>query len=201
MGLSIHYSGSFNPNSSLPALIEEVQDIATFHKWKYKVFEQTFPENSSSKEGYTDDIYGICFTPPKSETVWICFLSNGKMSSPTHLAFFGEKENQEERPYLYMLSTKTQFAGINTHKLIIHLLKYLGRKYLNDLKVADEGHYWETGDEKLLEDTYKEYNELLETFATSIEIFPMKEGESYGTYFERLLVRMQNNKMRKKKKK
>ena len=116
------------------------------------------------------------------------------MSNPVHLTFFGEKENKEERPNLYMLSAKTQYAGIEIHKLIIHLLKYLEGKYLLDVKVSDEGHYWETGDEKLLEDTFKEYTELIEKFGTSIEIFPMNPGESYGAYFERLLMRMHNKK-------
>ena len=193
MGLSIHYSGAFNPNACLSAMIEEVKDIAELYKWKYFVFEQVFPSNGISKNEYTDDIYGICFTPPECETVWLSFLSNGRISSPSHLDFFGKKENQEEQPYLYMISTKTQYAGIEIHKLIIHLFKYLEGKYLQDLNVTDEGHYWETGDEKLLEDTFKEYTQLIDHFTSSIEIFPMNPGESYEDYFERLLMHMHNN--------
>jgi hypothetical protein len=187
MGLSIHYSGSFNPNASLSAMIEEVKDIAELYKWDYKVFEDVFPENSLVKTEYTQCIYGICFTPPECETVDLCFLSNGKMSSPAHLIFFGKSKTQEEQPYLYMLSTKTQYSGIEIHKLIIHLFKYLSGKYLQDFKVLDEGHYWETGDEKLLEATFKHYTELIESFASSIEIYPVNPGESFEAYFERLL--------------
>jgi hypothetical protein len=125
MGLSIYYSGTFNPDASLSSMIEEVKDIAELYKWKYKVFESEFPTNTIGNENYNQEIYGICFAPPQCEPVWICFLSNGKMSSPSHLKFFGKGENKEEKPYLYMLSTKTQYAGIEIHKLIIQLLNIL----------------------------------------------------------------------------
>jgi len=194
MGLTIHYSGSFNPASSLSAMIEEVKDIAELYKWKYKVFETDFQAGGIGKEEYTQEIYGICFTPPKCETVWISFLSNGKMSSPMHLDFFGKNVKQEERPYLYMLSTKTQYAGVEIHKLIIHLLKYMEAKYLQELTVMDEGHYWETGDEKLLVDTFKKYTELIEQFVSSIEIYPMNPGESYEAYFKRLMMQIRAKK-------
>jgi len=192
MGLSIHYSGTFNSASSLSSMIDEVKDIAELYKWKYEVFETEFTPDSFSKKEYTKEIYGICFTPPECETVWVCFLSNGKMSSPMHLEFFGKKESKEEEPYLYMLSTKTQYAGAEIHKLIIHLLKYLEGKYFQNFKVLDEGHYWETSDEKLLEDTFKKYTELIDSFASSVEIYPANPGESYEEYFKRLMNLIQN---------
>ena len=37
MGLSIHYSGSFNNSGSLSEMIEEVKDIAEVFKWKYNI--------------------------------------------------------------------------------------------------------------------------------------------------------------------
>jgi hypothetical protein len=190
MGISIHYSGTFNPTSSLSVMIEEVKDIAELYKWKYNVFGSEFPANSFDKEDYNQEVYGICFTPTECETVWISFLSNGKMSSPVHLEFFGKKENQEEQPYLYMLSTKTQYAGVEIHKLIIRLFRYFQGKYFQHFKVLDEGYYWETGDGKLLEDTFKKYAELIEGFTSSIEIHPMNPGESYEEYFKRLLMQM-----------
>ena len=192
MGLSIHYSGSFNPVASLADMIEEVKEIAEIYHWKYFVFEQAFPENSLGKEEYNEDIYGICFTPPGCETVSLSFLSNGRMSDLVHLKSFGMDENQEERSCLYALSVKTQYAGIEIHKLIIHLLKYLDKKYWLDFKVTDEGQYWETGDEELLKETFKRYTDLMDNFATSIEIYPMHHGESFIDYFERLLKQMRD---------
>ena len=187
MGLSIHYSGSFNAKASLPAMIEEVKDIVEIYKWEYFVFEDEFPVNSIGKTRYNQNIYGICFAPPGCETVSLCFLSNGKMSSASNLKFYGNSKNKEEAKYLYMLSAKTQYAGIEIHKLIIHLLKYVSGKYLKDFTVNDEGDYWETGDEKLLQNAFKQYTDLIESFASSIENHPIKSGESFEVYFERLL--------------
>jgi hypothetical protein len=187
MGLSIHYNGSFNAKASLQAMIEEVKDLAEIFQWKYNVYEKEFPANNFGKEQYNQKIYGISFTPPECETVWLCFLSNGKMSSPVHLQFYGNSKNKEEKEYLYMLSVKTQYAGMEIHKLIIHLLKYLSRKYLQDFNVNDEGEYWETGDEKLLQDAFNRYTFLIDSFTSSIKNYPIKQGESFEAYFERLL--------------
>ncbi len=191
MGLSIHYSGSFKPNASLISMIEEVKDIAEMYKWEYTVFDEKFPEAGFGKTEYTQDIYGICFSPPGCEAVWLSFLSNGKLSNPSHLKFFGNSENKKEQQYLYMLATKTQYAGIEIHKLIIHLLKYISDKYLHDFTLYDEGGYWETGDEKLLQDTFKRYTDLIESFASSLENYPRKQGESFEAYFERIITQIQ----------
>jgi hypothetical protein len=51
----------------------------------------------------------------------------------------------------------------------------------------DEGEYWETGDEKLLENVFKRYADLIANFASSIESYPLKPGESFEDYFERVL--------------
>ena len=86
-----------------------------------------------------------------------------------------------------MLSTKTQYGGIKTHMLIIHLLKYLSNKYFRTFQLTDEGKYWETGDKKLLEDAFKRYNDLLNSVADALETFPLKTGETMEEYFSRLL--------------
>ena len=191
MGLSIHYSGSFKAQASLQAMIEEVKDIAETYKWRYTVFEDEFPAGSFGKAEYNQNIYGICFTPPECETVSLCFLSNGKMSDALNLKFYGDSKDKEEAKYLYMLSVKTQYAGIEIHKLVIHLLRHLSKKYLQDFILSDEGEYWETGDEKILEDAFKRYTYLIESFATSLENYPKESGESFEAYFERLLRQIQ----------
>jgi hypothetical protein len=197
MGLSIHYSGSFKPEASLSAMIEEVKDIAEFYKWDNTVFENKFPEGGFGEKDYNQNIYGICFSPPGCENVWLTFLSNGKMSSLMNLKFFGNPDDTKEHQYLYLLSTKTQYAGIEIHKLIIHLLKYISGKYLHDFILYDEGSYWETGDEKLLQDTFKRYTDLIESFASSIENYPRKSGESFEAYFERIIKKIQGEKGKK----
>jgi hypothetical protein len=114
MGLSFHYSGSIAKPELLPDLIDEVQDIAKIYNWKYTLYERQFPENIFGKADYNQSFYGISITPPGSETISICFLSNGRMSDNVHLKFYGKTAEQQESKYLYMLSVKTQYAGVES---------------------------------------------------------------------------------------
>lgn len=197
MGLSFHYSGRIAEPASLPGLIEELEDIATSFDWKYFVFEREFPDGTIGKTEYDQHIYGICFTPPECETIDVCFLSNGRMSSAMHLKFWGKTDNQEEREYLYMLSVKTQFAGIETHKFLIQLFRYLNKKYFADFSLSDEGQFWETNDENVLKLNFKRYTELLDGFVSAIENHPIREGEDIESYFLRLMKDIQDKKNRK----
>lgn len=187
MGLSIHYSGRFNPQASLSEMIEEVKDIAEIYNWQYTVYEEQFPSNKFDNDSYNKNIYGINFTPPDCETINLCLLSNGRISSPSHLKIFGYSADEAYKKYLYMLSVKTQFAGSNVHKLIIHLLKHLSKKYFQEFEVIDEGHYWETEDEKLLEETFKKYNDLLDSVGSALQNIPMASDETFEQYFSRIL--------------
>ncbi len=195
MGLTIHYSGIFNKNASLSKMIDEVADIARTHKWKYYVFNKEFPRNNVAGKSYDEKIYGICFTPPKCETVSLCFLSNKRMSSLANLKFYGNSTDKKEQQYLYMLSVKTQYAGEEIHKLIIELFRYLKKqKYFEDLKIMDEGKYWETGDEKLLHEIFEKNIALLDSFTFAIKNVPIKKSESYESYFNRIakMIRFKN---------
>jgi len=187
MGLSIHYSGRIAKPGLLHELINEIEDIVSIHNWKYEVYERVFPENGFGDPDYNQTIYGISFTPPECETIPVCFLSNGRMSSLIHLDFFGKRDKQLESKYLYMLSVKTQFTGVVAHQLIIHLFRYLSEKYLTDFKLIDEGKYWETNDVELLATNFKKINDLINSISSVVEYVPMQPGETIETYFERVL--------------
>jgi len=186
MGLSFHYSGKIAKPEHLSELIAEVKDIATVFGWDYVVHEQQFPPEMFGKTNYNKSIYGICFTPPNCETVSISFLSNGRMSDMPNLLFFGKTEKQKEREYLYMLSVKTQFAGMAIHQIIIQLFRHLNKKYFDDFSLIDEGYYWETNDEELLKSTFKKYTDLLDNFSFALDNFPLQPDENIETYLERL---------------
>ncbi len=191
MGLSVHYSGSIKNPNSLSELINEVKDVAEIFKWKYKVYNNKFPTGSFGKDEYNNEVYGISFNIPDCDTIFICFLSNGKMSSPFHLRFYANSHDKEECKFLYKLFVKTQFAGIELHKYIIHLFRHLNKKYFKDYEMFDEGGYWESGDEKLLQANFNKYNDLLNTFSLALENEPKQSGESFEDYFERLLIKIQ----------
>lgn len=225
MGLSIHYSGQIADKSMLPRLIEEVEEIANVHGWKYSIYERHFSEDSNeeprsnesllNKRNHDGKLYGIDFTPKGSEPISIAFLSNGRMSSIMQLSCWGEfKEEKlielkntnvnelgeleihnEEftltadhyNQYLYQCSSKTQYAGIQAHEMVIGVFRYLNKNYLKDFKLIDEGHFWETGDKVLLKKTFERYTDLINGFATALSENNKKENEDLDGYLERVI--------------
>lgn len=186
MCLSIHYSGCFNPTASLPEMVEEITDIVSVVEWPYQLYSSHFPTNKFDIE-YNTEIYGISFTPPYSETISFCFLSNGRMSNAILLRYFGKDSNDKNEKLLYSISSKTQYAGINVHIFLINLFRYISKKYLIKFELTDEGQYWETRDENLLSEIFATYNSYLESVSIAFQSFPIQNGETFAAYFERVL--------------
>jgi len=193
MGLSFHYSGSIAKPQLLPYLIEEVEEIVKVFKWKYTIFERQFPEGNYGKSDYNDEIYGICFTPPECETIFISFLSNGRMSNPHSLKLWGQSSTKQGQKFLYMLSVKTQFAGVAIHKIVIQLFSHLNKKYFVDFTMIDEGQYWETNDEELLKSTFRKYTDLLDDVTFAFENFPAQQNENLEGYLEKIFNMVKRN--------
>lgn len=192
MGLSFHYNGKIADKKLLPKLIEDLEDIAQLHKWKYEILDTEFPEENELTEEHDKNVYGICFTPPECETVFVSFLSNGRMSNPILLDFWGDAENAPEKDYLYMLSVKTQYAGAETHKLVMGIFHFLNKQYLTDFELYDEGDYWETGDDALLFKNFKQNAFLINSFKTALQSLPIQEDESPEEYIFRIIKDIQN---------
>jgi len=193
MGLSIYYKGNFNKNSSLEELIEEVKDIAEIQNWKYHIFDQEFPAQNTDEENWSD-LYGICFTPPGCETVDIVFNNQGKMTNLFMFFYFNNNPGTGKPENIYDIAVKTQYAGIEIHKLIIHLFKYLEKKYFTAFEMTDEGCYWETGDEIKLKERFDRYNFIVDSVAGSFNDFPKLDNENMEDYLSRILKEIAKNK-------
>lgn len=183
MGLSFHYKGALKKPQSLKKMIEEVTDIAKANLWSYHIFEEAFPNDAFTVNSFNDSIYGISFSPPNCETVCLTFLSNGKMCAFYKLGHPAFSENELEDD---CLSVKTQFAGPAIHKQVITIFDYLNKLYFENFDLTDEGNYWETKNEQLLEDTFKKYTNLIEGFSSLLENIPMEENESIEAYLIRI---------------
>lgn len=109
------------------------------------------------------------------------------MSSNVHLNFFGNSDKKDYQKYLYQVSVKTQFAGPLVHMTLINLFRYLNEKYFIDFQMFDEGNYWETGDENVLKEKFTRYNKLFDMFYDGLECYPVNDGESLESYFNRLI--------------
>jgi hypothetical protein len=193
MGLSFHYKGKLKNPQSLKKMIEEVTDICKANNWEYAIFDDTFPNNIFTIEPNKDRIYGVFFTPPKCETVDLTFLSNGKLCAAYNLELNKNLEKLEDDNYLYFLSVKTQYCGSGIHKILISVFDYLNKKYFENFEFTDEGQFWETRDEKLLEETFNRYSNLINSFGSVLEHIPVLEGETIENYILRMAEIVKNN--------
>jgi hypothetical protein len=188
MGLTLHYSGYLRTEEALPELIEEVTDICEAHQFPYDLYEMAFPKHCFSMATHNNQLYGICFTPPGCETVSLTFLSTGKLvSNLTWILHLRDQAN--EASFLNeWVSVKTQFAGPVLHKLVVHLLDHLSKKYFHTFRVSDEGQYWETRNELLLDENFSRLSSLISGFEFALEQNPRLPGELFDDYFQRLLA-------------
>lgn len=172
---------------SSSAMIHELKDVAEIYAWDYHQFEDKFPQDSLGGPEFNQKLYGISLSQPGCEPLWMCFLSNGRLSSPVQLHLWGNSKDETERRHLTKVFTKTQFAGVETHKVLIHLIRYISATYFEDFELVDETGYWETGDGELLEERFRQMNQLLDQVAFGLEHFPRNSGESFENYIERLM--------------
>ena len=217
MGVSIHYSGRITDKNKLPQLIDEVEEIASVHNWKYNIYEQKFPVNETINlsDHHDGKLYGIDFTPEGSEPVSICFLSNGRMSSimqlfcrgefkeektivisSANVTDQGELEIQREEEtltsadynkYLCKCSTKTQYAGPEMHAMIIGVLRYVSKQYLSDFNLVDESQFWETNDKVLLKENFARNAAIIEGFGCVLAENQRLADEDWDSYIQRII--------------
>jgi hypothetical protein len=193
MGLSFHYKGALKNPTLLKKMIEEVTDISQANQWKFHVFEEAFPNAAFTVDSYNDSVYGICFSPPNCEVVCLTFLSNGKMDAFYNFEPWNVSINELDETYL---SVKTQFAGPEIHKQLINLFDYINKKYFENFDLTDEGNYWETKNDQLLEDTFEKHTNLINGFDSLLDTIPIGKHETIEAYLIRIaqLTNKKNNK-------
>ena len=177
MGLSIHYSGNIRDISMIEALVSETADICKSLEWDFHVLE--YPND--------DMLNGIIFSPPGSEPVVLTYLPSGRLCSPFNLvnkALYGQ--NGLDTELLYTSSTKTQYAGADTHEILIKLLRYFKDKYFAAFELEDESMYWETMDRGVLLSQFAKYDYLLDTTMNKLGEMGSVEREPIATLAERI---------------
>ena len=181
MGLSIHYLGTISSMVLVNQLTDETADVCESMNWNYRII------TGSGNEG----LNGIAFSPENCEPVFLTFLPNGRMCSPTSLMnkdFYSL--NGIDPDLIYTISTKTQFAGPDTHIALLKLLRYLKEKYFENFELDDEGYYWGTNDEKILFRRFDEYNQAISAVKNVLpEMYhiPGENAESLANRIEDVL--------------
>jgi hypothetical protein len=169
MGLSIHYSGTIKEMALLEKLITEAGDICKSLQWDFGLLDGN----------NTDKIKGIYFSPKECEPLFLTFLPNGRLCSPVNLMNRNIYDGYTlDKELLYTTSTKTQFAGIDAHKAIIKLLQYLKEQYFSVFELTDEGMYWETNDEEVLQSQFHKYEFALNSVTAALSEMKWVPGET-----------------------
>ncbi|MGF1531307.1 MAG: hypothetical protein ACFCU4_08090 [Puniceicoccaceae bacterium] len=138
MGLTIHYQGAVDRTELLPKLINELKDIALAMNWETEMINEDQPD---------PHFKGIIINPSDGcEPLSFVFDQSGRLRCLADL-IIEQVEFTETSGFCF---TKTQFASVDTHIWITGLLRYLKKHYMSNLRVNDEGEYWETEDRKAL---------------------------------------------------
>lgn len=170
MGLSIYYSGRIRHYKEIDNLMEEVSDIADNLGWIYT-------------EISDDKLKGVLVSPEKCEPVVFTFVPDGRLCSPVSITY-----NQPDDEFYYTIFTKTQFAGPDAHIAVIKLLRYISKKYFAEIKVMDEGKFWETNDERILFEEFARYNKVLNDFTDMLSELQHVPGESAESLADRIEI-------------
>ena len=190
MGLSIHYQGYIRNYSLIDELTDEVKDICKSLNWKHHVWvKKNFTNDTVHRDKpdfinyILEDLKGISIFPEECEPVELAFLPSAILCSPIKLMYNDPATNDL---MVEVISTKTQFAGPDTHKTILKLFKYLKNKYFAKFELSDEGMYWETNDEEVLRVQFAKYNYILKTVKDALNNFKAKPGEDASSLADRL---------------
>jgi hypothetical protein len=132
MGVTVHFSGNLGSPGALDQIILQVSSFAERHGWPaWPIDEELVTLKRVINEenvDYVGPIKGIGVQPHAD-------------AEPLQFEF--------DRDLFLQEYCKTQFAGSETHKEVVDLLRYI-QPLFADLDVYDEAEYWETGDESLL---------------------------------------------------
>lgn len=157
MGIAIKYKGQINSLELISPFIGELIDISKDMNWHYTVLDEDLSKSNTAKlevkngsaeiKGHLP-LKGIGITPHNDcESLSFFFDANRNIRD---ICLFTLSDGFKDLEYSYV-SIKTQYSPVEVHITIIKLLKYLKKKYLNNLEVIDEGEYWETEDKEHLE--------------------------------------------------
>lgn len=181
MGMSIHYSGYLKERTLLPALAEEIKDICESLGWEYHYFE--------AAEG--DELEGIYFAPADCEPLFLTFTPEGRLLSPISQLTRDMLAQNGLRPELiYTISCKTQQAGMHTHIALIRLFRYLSNKYFREFVMDDEGGFWESDEQEVLQRKFMQCENAIKALTdvlADLRSQPLDAPDSLAWRIEQLL--------------
>lgn len=178
MGITIHYSGKINDRNRIQELMIELADIANTMKWKFT--EYTLDQ--------VHDFEGINIQIPNCDSLQFLFDKNGVLINPIFLEEY--LKNGKSAEYVFLLFCKTQFGGVESHKFLVKLLKYVIKKYDLELEVTDETDFWFHNDEIILVDKFNQMTGLINGFHNAFE----GEKNEFSYLVDKIMKEMDDDK-------
>ena len=176
MGVTIHYRGTIDAPERIRDLQRELADIAKSMGWEHSIMDDdwTVPPNAAlvHEQGYARikghlGLKGISLLPGGGGEALSFFVdAAGRLRSIMDMIQQCEGRTTTDSAWV---STKTQFLTPDIHVWIVGLLKYLQKRYFSNLKVNDEGGFWETGDRAALDAKMRLLNEKMDELATGLK--------------------------------
>jgi len=144
MGVTIHFDGQLLDERAFRGLLGTVTAFANERAWKTESIDSEMVTLLRVRDeedcDYRGPVKGIAVYPAED-------------CDPVRLEFDSDLYVQEY--------TKTQFAGIETHLQVLSLLTAL-RPFFRDLRVEDEGEYWETQDVQVLSEHMNRIQQVID---------------------------------------
>lgn len=148
MGVTIHFEGRIKHPKAYPLLLDELEELSVQNGWPKKKIDdevRTLKRVRVEKDwDYTGKTFGLVLQPDEN-------------SDPLRFEFDEEYYVQE--------FIKTQFAGIDVHIAVVELFRKI-QPFFENLKISDEGEFWETSDEDVLAEHIENCNKALQEMLT-----------------------------------
>lgn len=197
MGVSIHYRGHIDNPGRIPALCEELADIAGAMGWKWERLNDNWDDPSDAyleSDGESAVIQGrlglkgIEILPSdKCEPLSFGFDRDGMIWSPIVRILALDGTLKQDQAWV---SVKTQFSSARTHTWVVGLLRYIKKHYMSDLEVSDEGGYWETGDLDTLRERMQRIDRKIGELSDGL--CSMRVGDVAGLSAEEIAARIED---------
>jgi len=179
LGITIHFQGKLKNQLMINSLIDELIDISETMEWKWHSLDEDWSKPATARFSLNKNGIEISGTlalkgiqinlHPDCEPLFIYYDREGNLRTPASVALLNEGKIKPGDIYI---SVKTQFAPPDVHISIVKLLKYLKKQYMHNLKVIDEGNYWNMEDEEDLikkMDFIKDKIDMVENILLSID--------------------------------
>lgn len=178
MGVCIYYSGALHQPEMVHDLVSELTEIAKSNKWKYHLLDNPWDEPVDLKIQHKPEsgnlvgnagLKGILLLAhPECEPVNLFFDKDGNLRHVLTMTL-----PEEERDTFCF--TKTQFAGVDIHIQLVHLLEYIGNKYMKTWELMDDCTYVENRDRAKALEVFHVISDAINAVGEAFDTIDMNE--------------------------